>query len=401
MAAFSPLEEELTCPVCHRIYEDPLLLPCSHTLCRQCLQQCWSRQIQRCPVCRQQSSEQPHRNLALRNLCEAFKGGGGRSTAPTTAAAAAASAPSTEPGEAVRTARRWRIPARAEELCSLHQERHKLFCLEDQEPICVVCQASVKHQNHTLRPVKEAAQTFRGEIRADLKSLDKNLKVLEKTKQTCERTERNLKSKREFTENQIRAEFDKLFRFLRNEEESRISALRKEVRDKADLAQRMTEDLSDDIESLSDVIKAMEEDLRAKDIVLLKNYKDTKRRAQFIAKNPGKVPEETNVDKHVLNLKSKVTDRMTRYFQNQQDRTRERGSANAIPASPDPRRYSYCVPEVTTAAPTPGVRNRRSPGILRPSFPRRPLQPATSVQSLPGYYDPLDEGCGNSPGIAV
>lgn len=383
MAAFEPLEEELTCPVCYRIYEDPLLLPCSHTLCRLCLQQCGSRQIHRCPVCRQQSSEQPHRNLALRNLCEAFKGGGGRRTAP------AASAPSTEPNEAIRTVRRWMNPARAEELCPLHQKRQKFFCREDQEPVCVVCQASEKHKNHTLRPVQEAAQTFRGEIRADLKSLDKNLKVLEKTKQTCESTEQNLKSKKESTENQIRAEFDKLFQFLRNEEESRISALRKEMRDKADLAQRMTEDLNDDIESLSDVIKAMEQDLRGKDIVLLKNYKDTKRRAQFIAKNPGKVPEETDVDKHLLNLKSKVMDRMTRYFQNQQDRTRERGSANAIPAAADPRRYSYCVPEVTTAAPTPGVHNRRSPGILRPSFPSRPLQPATSVPCLPRYYDHL------------
>ncbi|XP_078472825.1 tripartite motif-containing protein 59-like isoform X2 [Lampetra planeri] len=32
------LEEELTCPVCYSLFEDPRVLPCSHTFCRGCLE---------------------------------------------------------------------------------------------------------------------------------------------------------------------------------------------------------------------------------------------------------------------------------------------------------------------------------------------------------------------------
>ena len=32
------MEEELTCPVCLELFADPLLLPCSHSICKKCLQ---------------------------------------------------------------------------------------------------------------------------------------------------------------------------------------------------------------------------------------------------------------------------------------------------------------------------------------------------------------------------
>ena len=31
------MEEELTCPVCLELYADPLMLPCSHSMCKRCL----------------------------------------------------------------------------------------------------------------------------------------------------------------------------------------------------------------------------------------------------------------------------------------------------------------------------------------------------------------------------
>lgn len=34
----STMEDELTCPVCLELYADPLLLPCSHSICKKCLQ---------------------------------------------------------------------------------------------------------------------------------------------------------------------------------------------------------------------------------------------------------------------------------------------------------------------------------------------------------------------------
>ena len=36
--SYSRMEEELTCPVCLELYADPLMLPCSHSLCKKCLE---------------------------------------------------------------------------------------------------------------------------------------------------------------------------------------------------------------------------------------------------------------------------------------------------------------------------------------------------------------------------
>lgn len=45
-----------------------------------------------------------------------------------------------------------------EEVCCLHNERLKIFCQNDEQPICLVCQMSVRHRVHKCFPVEEAAK---------------------------------------------------------------------------------------------------------------------------------------------------------------------------------------------------------------------------------------------------
>lgn len=74
MASMSFSEEDFSCPVCYEIFKDPLLLPCSHSICKMCLEQFWEKRgFRECPVCRKRfSQETPPLNLHLRNLCEIF-----------------------------------------------------------------------------------------------------------------------------------------------------------------------------------------------------------------------------------------------------------------------------------------------------------------------------------------
>uniref|UniRef100_A0A3Q0S6Z6 RING-type domain-containing protein n=1 Tax=Amphilophus citrinellus TaxID=61819 RepID=A0A3Q0S6Z6_AMPCI len=37
--------EHLSCPVCHDIFQDPVILSCSHSFCKACLQR-WCRELQ-------------------------------------------------------------------------------------------------------------------------------------------------------------------------------------------------------------------------------------------------------------------------------------------------------------------------------------------------------------------
>uniref|UniRef100_A0A667XIH3 Tripartite motif containing 35-12 n=1 Tax=Myripristis murdjan TaxID=586833 RepID=A0A667XIH3_9TELE len=68
----STSEEDLCCPVCHDIFKDPVLLSCSHSFCKACLQSWWTEKPTRdCPVCKRRSSRSdPPVSLVLKNLCE-------------------------------------------------------------------------------------------------------------------------------------------------------------------------------------------------------------------------------------------------------------------------------------------------------------------------------------------
>lgn len=122
-------EEDLTCPVCCDIFTDPVLLSCSHSFCRTCLKRCWETGLRECPVCRRRAQKSsPLSNLALKNICEALLQVRNQSA------------------EAVKD----------KMSCSLHGERLKLFCLVDKEPICVVCQFSKLHTDHSCSPLEEA-----------------------------------------------------------------------------------------------------------------------------------------------------------------------------------------------------------------------------------------------------
>ncbi len=47
------LEESLTCPICLDLFDDPRLLPCSHTFCCKCLRSTISNpSFVKCPLCR-------------------------------------------------------------------------------------------------------------------------------------------------------------------------------------------------------------------------------------------------------------------------------------------------------------------------------------------------------------
>lgn len=78
-----------------------------------------------------------------------------------------------------------------------------------------------------------------------------------------------MKSQVQHTEKQIRKEFEKIHQFLRDEEAARIAALREEEEQKSQTMKVKIEEMSGQISSLSDTIKAIEKELEAEDISFL------------------------------------------------------------------------------------------------------------------------------------
>ncbi|XP_031437243.1 zinc-binding protein A33-like [Clupea harengus] len=289
MASTSFAEEDFTCPVCFEIFKDPVLLSCSHSVCKACLQHFWdTKGSTECPVCRGTSSnDKPPLNLHLKNLCETF----------------------------VRD-RSQRALAGSEVLCSLHSEKLKLFCLEDKQPVCLVCQTSKKHKNHSFSPVDEAALDCKEELKVKLQPLQEKLKTIKEATLTCDQTAAHIKTQAQHTEKQIKKEFEELHQFLRDEEATRIAALREEEEQKSQMIKEKIEKMSREISSLSDTIRAIEEKMGADDITFLQNYKSTVERAQCTLQDPERVSGALiNVAKHLGNLKFRVWEKMQEIVQ--------------------------------------------------------------------------------------
>lgn len=143
--ALERLDEEAICSICLEYMSEPVSVDCGHNFCRSCIgKHCqekglWNDTPFSCPQCRapcRRSSLRPNRQLA--NIVESIRQLGLRGSVGT----------ATETGAGTL-------------LCPLHNERLKLFCEVDEQPICVVCRESQQHRSHTVYPIEEAAQGYK------------------------------------------------------------------------------------------------------------------------------------------------------------------------------------------------------------------------------------------------
>lgn len=128
-------KEELLCPICYEPFKDAVTLCCGHNFCKGCVSRSWEGQPRHvCPVCKALCSPEDLRtNHTLANIVEMF----------------------------LKQEKQQQRTGETSALCAVHQEEAKLFCLDDKELVCFVCQNSKQHMDHKMRPVAEMAKDYR------------------------------------------------------------------------------------------------------------------------------------------------------------------------------------------------------------------------------------------------
>ncbi|KAF7690956.1 hypothetical protein HF521_011253 [Silurus meridionalis] len=279
------LDDDLSCPICGKVFQEPVVLFCKHRFCKSCLEISWvSGETCECPLCGQPASiGELIVNTMLKKTCEGYL-----------------------------KERRKSNPF----ACKEHGESLTLFCLEDLQPTCVECKETGIHKGHRLYSSEEASQDCKAELKTALKPLQDKLKFFRNVKSTYDLTAEHIKRQAEHAERQIRDEFEALHRFLREEEATKLSELKKEETEKSEAIMVKIEEMENEIASLTNTIRHIEKEMSAQDIPFLQNYKETIKRTWQIPQEPEMISGSlVDVAKHLGSLKFYVWKKMLNIIQ--------------------------------------------------------------------------------------
>lgn len=269
-----PLQRDLTCPVCQGVFRDPVLLPCSHSFCRECMQR--SLQVNhRCPLCRE-VFEEGHiiSNRALSDACETFL----------------------KHSACLPSHRR-----AGDDTCNLHLKPLELYCEKDEEPVCVGCVSL--HSTHRLHSVRDGALLCKRELGVKVQILEKKMDSYKKMTHKLSYAVEHIKYQAGLAENQIKAEFVRLHNMLYTEENLRLSSLASEEENKIATIQEQITNTQKDVLALKELIDTLKKEMGNEDIPLMRNFQSLKRKGQWTREGP-RITDDSllNMSKHVGGL---------------------------------------------------------------------------------------------------
>ncbi|CAI5767993.1 zinc-binding protein A33-like isoform X1 [Podarcis lilfordi] len=209
-------QQDLTCSVCLDVFTEPVLLRCGHCFCQECITSSWDSQggAPSCPDCR---APCPDRHFTpshlLRNLAQkAREDQEVKEKAqedPENHEETGRSSPGADQGL----------------LCAQHGLTLQLFCLTDEDPVCLCCVDSPAHAGHKFGSLKDAAEPYKRKLDKVLGCLETRIKQQEQQEGCQEENIRSLRNSAESLRKTIEDEFTELQRFLSQRKDAVLAQL--------------------------------------------------------------------------------------------------------------------------------------------------------------------------------
>ncbi|XP_006808033.1 E3 ubiquitin-protein ligase TRIM8-like [Neolamprologus brichardi] len=209
-------EEELLCPICLNVFDEPIQLPCKHNFCKGCISEAWAKDTAavRCPECNHDYDQKPtlEKNFKLANIVKRFNALNTEKAPPVLHCVLCRRGP---PLPVRKVCLRCKEPCcqthiqthlqqpcaapghllvDAEELsawtCPSHEEYRLLHCEEEQVALCPFCCIShCTNQRHTVcdvdtQRIQMQAMLMRQQDRLEgrVQNIDEHLNKLESDK---------------------------------------------------------------------------------------------------------------------------------------------------------------------------------------------------------------------------
>ncbi|XP_043559889.1 E3 ubiquitin/ISG15 ligase TRIM25-like [Chiloscyllium plagiosum] len=250
------LQDELTCSMCLRVYQDPVTLPCQHSFCLNCIERAWAQTAGpknfECPQCHRKFKHKPtlERNATLYSIVAVYN----QKSSPAHSPNIFCDNCDDKPFQAVKTCLtcfasfcflhlkpHLRNKAYQDHMlivpgtkdvtmrqCNEHKKILEFYCEDEGLCICVSCTIIGKHKSHTLLSLDQAQATIKVELEAEIEKLQTEQEIYSRKQRDLETSETDTKTQINDLKENLLKSFSEWRRKLEEDEASTMSLIDEE-----------------------------------------------------------------------------------------------------------------------------------------------------------------------------
>ncbi|XP_014637834.1 PREDICTED: E3 ubiquitin-protein ligase TRIM22-like [Ceratotherium simum simum] len=276
------IREEVTCPICLELLTKPVSLNCGHSFCQACITANNKRSIvsqereSRCPLC--QFSYQPGNlqlNRSMANIVERLR------------------EVKLSPEEKQKGA-----------ICVRHEEKLLLFCKEDENVICWLCERSQEHHGHHTFLMEEIAQEYQEKLQAALEKLKEAQRESQKLEADFRKERTSWMNQIQNERQSVQGQFNVMRGILDCEEQKELLKLKNEEEDTLCNVMEAENELVQQSQLVRALISDVEHRLQGSTVEMLQDVNDIMKRTETLTlKKPKTFPKERRSVSRVSELR--------------------------------------------------------------------------------------------------